>query len=69
MASLSSSLTKPISQTSYTSFNFTDHSPNSLLLPKILFFSGLGFRRRSLGQLSVVKNSSQIETLVDCLAG
>ncbi|GMP61767.1 hypothetical protein CsSME_00024101 [Camellia sinensis var. sinensis] len=68
MASLSSSLMKPISQTSNTSLNFTDHSPNSLLLPKILSFSRLGFRGRSLVLLSVVKNSSQTEPLVDCLA-
>ncbi|CAL5435528.1 unnamed protein product [Camellia sinensis] len=64
MASLSSSLMKPISQTSYTSLNFTDHSPNSLLLPQILSFSGLGFRGRSLGLLSVMKNSSQTEASV-----
>ncbi|KAF5936156.1 hypothetical protein HYC85_027285 [Camellia sinensis] len=65
MASLSSSLMKPISQTSYTSLNFTDHSPNSLLLPQILSFSGLGFRGRSLGLLSVMKNSSQTEASVE----
>ncbi|KAI7988256.1 hypothetical protein LOK49_LG13G02403 [Camellia lanceoleosa] len=65
MASLSSSLMKPISQTSYTSLNFTDHSPNSLLLPQILSFSELGFRGRSLGLLSVVKNSSQTEASVE----
>ncbi|CAL5440561.1 unnamed protein product [Camellia sinensis] len=65
MASLSSSLMKSISQTSYTSLNFTDHSPNSLLLPQILSFSGLGFRGRSLGLLSVMKNSSQTEASVE----
>ncbi|GMP61766.1 hypothetical protein CsSME_00024101 [Camellia sinensis var. sinensis] len=54
MASLSSSLMKPISQTSNTSLNFTDHSPNSLLLPKILSFSRLGFRGRSLPVVPLV---------------